>query len=67
MGAHTNRVKAINSQVQSMTSKIIDVPIYLSKWEGKTALLAVSLDNFVLILEMDYLKTIKATAVPHFG
>ena len=50
-----------------MMGKNFDVPIHFGEWQGKVDFLAVTLDDFKLILRMDFLKTIKAAIVPHLG
>lgn len=49
-----------------MIGKISNVPIQLGEWQGKTDML-VTLDDFELILVMEFLKSIKAAIVPHLG
>lgn len=66
-GKHASRVKVINSQARSVAGRVVDVPIQLGKWQGKTDLLVVTLDAFELILGMEFLKTSKAIIVPHLG
>lgn len=43
------------------------MPIQLGTWQRKANMLAITLDNFELILMMEFLKTIKAAIVPHLS
>lgn len=47
---HASRVKAINSQARPVAGRVVDVPIQLGEWQGKTDLLVVTIDDFELIL-----------------
>lgn len=41
--------------------------IQLGKWQGKMDMLAVTLDEFELMLRIKFLKIIQAAIVPHLG
>lgn len=45
----------------------MDVLIQLGEWQGKTNLLVITIDDFELILAMEFLKTIQPAIVPHLG
>lgn len=54
MGTNPSRVKAINSEAQVMAGQVPKVTICIGAWNGKVDLLAVPLDDFELILGVDF-------------
>lgn len=61
VGKHTNSVKAINSKAQPMAGVVQGATIDLGSWEGMIDLLTMPLDDFKLILGIDFLITAKIT------
>ena len=49
-----NRVKAVNSQAQRIQGIAKDALLQVSEWKAKFNLLCVPLDDFNLILEIDF-------------
>lgn len=64
---HTSRVKAINSKAQPVVGVVQAATISLGDWSGRIDLLGVPLDDFDLILGIDFLTTAKAAVMPHLG
>lgn len=46
---------------------IFAMPIHPSVWYRKVDLLVISLDDFEMIIGMDFLKAIKTTILSHLG
>lgn len=67
IGKHTSLVKAINSKAQPVGGVVYGATIGLGGWEGKIDLLTVPLDDFNLILSIDFLTTLKAAIMSHLG
>lgn len=64
--ASTSRVKAVNSEAQVIKGST-EAELRMEPWTGKVTLLAVPLDDFDLILGMDFLRKAKASVMPHLG
>ena len=58
-------MKAVNVKAQRILGMAYSVPMVLDKWQGKQDLLVVTLDNFDIILGLDFLKRAKIVLMPH--
>lgn len=64
---HISHVKAINSKVQPVAGIVRGATIVLGGWKGKIDLLTMRLDDFNLVLDIDFLTTAKAAVMLHLG
>ena len=62
-----SRIKAVNFQAQRIQGIAKDVLLQVGEWKGKCNLLCVPLDDFNLILEIDFFLKSKAALIPHLG
>ena len=62
-----NRIKAVNSKAQRIQGIANDALLQVSEWKGKCNLLCVPLDDFNLILGIDFFLKSKASLIPHLG
>lgn len=60
----SSRMKAVNSQATPIQGSAKAVPIKVGTWRGKIDLLAVPLDEFKVIIGMDFLRQNKAVPMP---
>jgi hypothetical protein len=60
-------MKAVNAKAQRIMGTAYGVPLTLEKWQGKHDLLVVTLDDFDLILGLDFLKKAKIALMPYLG
>ena len=60
---HTTSVKVINSKAKSVAEVLQAVTISLGDWDGKINLLSEPLDDFDLILSIDFLAAAKAVMI----
>lgn len=67
IGKHTSHVKTINSKAQPVADVVHGATIGLGGWEEKIDLLTVPIDNFDLILGINFLVTAKAAVMPYLG
>ena len=58
-------MKAVNAKAQRILGMAYGVPVVLDKWHGKQDLLVVTLDDFDVILGLDFLKKAKIALMPH--
>lgn len=63
----SSRMKAVNSEAQPIHGVAKSVPVKLGEWEGRTNLTAVPLDDFQVILGMEFLRETKAVPMPFAG
>ncbi|RVX03852.1 Transposon Tf2-2 polyprotein [Vitis vinifera] len=63
----TSRIKAVNSKAQKIQGVAKNVPMKIGDWEGMCSLLCVPLDDFDLILGVDFLLRAKVALIPHLG
>ena len=63
----TNRIKAINSKAQKIQGVAKNVPVQVGGWKGMCSLLCVPLDDFDLILGLDFLLKAKMALIPRLG
>ena len=61
-----SRVKAVNSEAKP-TKGMATVDFHVGSWQGKCELMAVSLDDFDVILGNDFLVAAKVAVMPHLG
>ncbi|KAL0360363.1 UNVERIFIED_CONTAM: hypothetical protein Sradi_3720800 [Sesamum radiatum] len=59
------RVKAINSAAQPIAGVAKSVLIKVGSFEGKTNLSVVVMDDFKLILRLDFLRYTRTAVLPH--
>ena len=62
-----SRIKAVNSKAQRIQGITKDVLLQVSEWKGKCNLLYIPLDDFNLILGIDFFLKSKAALIPHLG
>ena len=63
----TSQIKAVNSKAQKIQGVAKNVPMQMGDWKGTCSLLCVPLDDFDLILGVDFLLRAKVTLIPHLG
>ena len=63
----TSRIKAVNSKAQKIQGVAKNVPMQIGDWKGTCSLLCVPLDDFDLILDVDFLLRAKVALIPHVG
>ncbi|KAH0761429.1 hypothetical protein KY290_017502 [Solanum tuberosum] len=59
------KMKAINSTAQPSYNMALNVPLMIGHWFGVHNLTVVSLDDFNLLLGIDFMKKIKTAPIPH--
>ena len=62
-----SRIKAVNSKGQRIQGIAKDVLLQVGEWKGKCNLLCVPLDDFNLILGIDFFFKSKAAMIPYLG
>ena len=62
----SSRLKAVNSQAKPINGSAV-AKLKVGEWEGETKLLVVPLDDFDLILGIEFLSLAKAMVAPHLG
>ena len=60
-------IKAVNNKAQRIQGISKDVLLQVGEWNGKINLLCVPLDDFNLILGIDFFLKSKAALIPHLG
>ena len=63
----TSRIKAVNSKAQKIQGVAKTVPMQIGDWKGMCSLFCVPLDDFDLILGVDFLLRAKVALIPHLG
>ncbi|RVW14190.1 hypothetical protein CK203_102219 [Vitis vinifera] len=63
----TSRIKVVNSKAQKIQGIAKNVPMQIGDWKGMCSLLCVPLDDFDLILGVDFLLRAKVALIPHLG
>ena len=63
----TSRIKAVNSKAQKIQGVAKNIPMQIGDWKGTCSLLCVPLDDFDLILGVDFLLRAKVALIPHLG
>ncbi|KAK4428350.1 hypothetical protein Salat_1134600 [Sesamum alatum] len=63
---HSSRLKAVNSEAKPIQG-IASADFEVGTWKGKCSLMAVPLDDFDVILGMDFLLLAKATVIPYLS
>ncbi|KAL3502562.1 hypothetical protein ACH5RR_037011 [Cinchona calisaya] len=61
---HRYRIKAVNSEAQCVLG-VASIELTLGPWSGKCSLMAVSLDDFGLMLGKEFMATNKIFPIPH--
>lgn len=64
---HPSKVKAINSPAQDVTGRVSGAIAQMGAWNGHIDLLVAPLDDFKLILGIDFLVSAKAAVIPPLG
>jgi len=64
--SHTS-MKAVNSKAQRIAGMSYDVLITLDQWRGKQDVLVVSLDDYDIILGLDFLRKVKVVLMPYLN
>ena len=60
-------MKAMNAKAQLILGMAYGVPVVLDKWQVKQDLLAVTLDDFNVILGLDFFKKARIALMPHMN
>ncbi|XP_073106542.1 uncharacterized protein [Elaeis guineensis] len=60
----SSRMKAVNSEARPIAGLARDVPIRVGTWSGKANFMAVPLDDFQVILGMDFLQAARVVPMP---
>ncbi|RVX04754.1 Retrovirus-related Pol polyprotein from transposon 297 [Vitis vinifera] len=63
----TSRIKAVNRKTQKIQGVAKNVPMQIGDRKGTCSLLCVPLDDFDLILDVDFLLRAKVALIPHLG
>ena len=63
----TSQIKAVTRKAQKIQGVAKNVPLQVGKWKGKCNLLCVPLDDFDLILGVDFFLKAKVALLPHLG
>ena len=63
----TSQIKVVNSKAQKIQGVAKNVTLQVDKWKGKCNLLCVPLDDFDLILGVDFFLKAKVALLPHLG
>ena len=63
----TSRIKAVNSKAQKIHRVAKNVPMQIGDWKDTCSLLYVPLDDFDLILGVDFLLRAKVALILHLG
>ena len=61
----TSQFKTMNSKAQKIQEVAKNLPLQVGKWKGKCTLLCVPLDDFDLILGVDFFLKAKVALLPH--
>ena len=64
---NTSRIKEVNSKTQKIQGIAKNVPMQVGDWKGTCNLLCVPLDDFDLIIGVDFLLKAKVALIPHLG
>ncbi|KAJ8472311.1 hypothetical protein OPV22_026654 [Ensete ventricosum] len=59
-----SRIKAVNSEAKWISGQAKGIPVKIGTWSGSTNLMAVPLDNFQVILGMEFMHAAKLVPVP---
>ena len=66
-GKISSKIKAVNFEAQSMASVAKNMAISLGNWRGHMDLMVVPLDDFDIILDIDFMCNAKVAVLPHLG
>lgn len=58
-------MKAVNYVAQLGYGMTLDVPLKIGHWFGVHNLIVVSLDNFNVLLGIDFMRKFKVSPIPH--
>ena len=64
---NTSRIKEVNSKTQKIQGIAKNVPMQVGDWKGTCNLLCVPLDDFDLIIGVDFLLKAKVALIPRLG
>ena len=62
-----SRIRVMNIKAQRIQGIAKDVLLQVGEWKGKCNLLCVPLDDFNMILGIDFFLKFKAALIPHLG
>ena len=62
-----SRMKAVNSEAKAIYGVARDVPVRIHNWSGRIALSVAPMDDFKVILGMEFLRSNKAVPMPHLN
>ena len=62
-----SRIKEVNSKTQKIQGIAKNVPMQVGDWKGTCNLLCVPLDDFDLIIGVDFLLKAKVALIPRLG
>ena len=63
----TSRIKAVNNKAHKIQGIAKNVPMQVGDWKGTCSLLCVPLDDFDLIIGVDFILKAKVALIPHLG
>jgi len=64
--SHTS-MKAVNSKAQRIAGMSYDVPITLDQWRGKQDVLVVNLDDYDIILDLNFVRKAKIVLMSYLN
>ena len=64
---NASRIKEVNSKTQKIQGIAKNVPMQVGDWKGTCNLLCVPLDDFDVIIGVDFLLKAKVALIPHLG
>ena len=64
---NTSRIKEVNSKTQKIQGIAKNVPMQVGDWKGTCSLFCVPLDDFDLIIGVDFLLKAKVALIPRLG
>ena len=64
---NASRIKEVNSKTQKIQGIAKNVPMQVGDWKGTCNLLCVPLDDFDLIIGVDFLLKAKVALIPRLG
>ena len=67
LSSNRNFMKAINPKAQKIVSMSYDVLIMLDQWRGNQDVLVVNLDDYDIILSLDFLRKAKIVLMPYLN
>ena len=67
VGKASSKIKAVNSEAQPVAGMAREVAISLGNWSGRIELMVVPLDDFDIILGIDFMSSARVAVLPYLG